>query len=255
MTGARFVWYELMTSDMAAAERFYGAVVGWEGMSPPGSPIPYRVMSAPTGPVAGIMDLPERIREGGGHPFWMGHIGVADADDAVRRITEAGGSVHRPPTDIPGVGRFAVVADPQGAVFCVFAPANPGDMQTAAGPAPGQGGWNELYATDWPAALDFYGSIFGWTKDQAVDMGGMGTYQLFAANGQAIGGMMNRPPQIPSPVWQYYFNVPSAEAAVARVTEAGGRVLMGPVPVPGGSMIMQCQDPQGAHFALVAPPV
>jgi predicted enzyme related to lactoylglutathione lyase len=249
-----FVWYELMTSDMAAAEAFYRELVGWDAMSPPQSPVPYRIFSAPTGPVAGLMDLPERVRASGGHPAWLGHVGVADADEAAARVKRLGGSVHKEPDDIPGVGRFAVVADPQGAVFLIFAPSNPDDMQTASGSGPGQGGWHELFTNDWPSALDFYGEMFGWTRDQAVDMGPMGTYQLFAANGVAIGGMMNRPPQIPVPVWQYYFNVPSAALAAERVRKAGGQVLMGPHQVPGGSHILQGVDPQGAHFAVVSPP-
>lgn len=254
MPGSRFVWYELMTDDVPAAQAFYRRVVGWTAEPAPQAEPRYLIMSAPTGPVAGIMAMPDEVRAAGGRTGWLGYVGIADADAAASAVERAGGKVHRAPADIPGVGRFAVVADPQGAVFVVFSPAQAGDTATASGTGAGQGGWHELYASDWPAAFAFYSGLFGWTKAEAVDMGAMGLYQLFAADGVPIGGMMNKPDQVPVPVWQYYFNVPAIEAAVTAVREAGGEVLAGPHPVPGGSWILHCRDPRGAHFALVAPP-
>ena len=118
---------------------------------------------------------------------------------------------------------------------------------------PGHVGSHELYASDWESAFAFYAGQFGWTKATSVDMGPMGTYQLFAAGGDPIGGMMTKPQSMPSPAWQYYFNVGEIDAAVARVTSNGGQVLHGPHEVPGGSWIVQAMDPQGAMFALVAP--
>ena len=86
-----------------------------------------------------------------------------------------------------------------------------------------------------------------------MDMGAMGTYQLFKAGGDPIGGIMNKPPSVPMPAWGFYFNVPGLDAASAKVTEGGGKIVNGPMEVPGGSWIVQCMDPQGAFFALVAP--
>jgi hypothetical protein len=181
----------------------------------------------------------------------MGYVGVDDVDAGAAQAKDLGGTVHHAPGDIPGVGRFAVIADPQGAVITLFK----GMGEAAPAPAigtPGTVGWNELYAGEWQAAFAFYEKMFGWTKDQALDMGPMGTYQLFAAGGPAIGGMMTKPPMIPFPYWGYYFNVPAIDAAVARVTGGGGQILNGPMQVPGGQWIVQCMDPQGAAFALVA---
>lgn len=251
MPANSFVWYELMTTDPAAAARFYADVVGWTQEDSPNVGHSYFVMSGPSGRAAGVMDLPERFREQGGRPGWIGYVGVASVDEAARAFNEAGGTVHREPADIPGVGRFAIVADPQGAVLALFSPGGPG-AATASGPGPGQGGWHELYASDWEAAFAFYAARFGWTKAEALDMGPMGAYQLFAADGVQIGGMMNRPEQVPRPVWQYYFNVPSIGAAIEKLRHGGGQVLMGPHQVPGGSWIVHGVDPQGAHFALVA---
>jgi predicted enzyme related to lactoylglutathione lyase len=252
MPANRFVWYELMTSDPEAMERFYANVVGWTPELFSAEPR-YTLMKAGAARVAGVMPLPEDFVKAGGHPCWVGYIGVADVDAATRKLKAAGGAVHREPSDIPEVGRFSVIADPQGAMFMLFQPQAGGTPPppVAAG-TPGHGGWRELYAADWQKAFDFYSGQFGWTKDRAVDMGEMGIYQTFAADGAQIGGMMNKPAQIPRPVWQYYFNVPGIDAAAQRVKAGGGAVLMGPHEVPGGSWIVNCTDPQGAHFALVS---
>jgi predicted enzyme related to lactoylglutathione lyase len=119
---------------------------------------------------------------------------------------------------------------------------------------PGSIGWHELCALDWQAAFAFYEKLFGWSKDQAIDMGPMGTYQLFKTGGEyAAGGMMTKPAAIPVPYWGYYFNVEAIDAAAARVTAAGGKILNGPMEVPGPMWVVNCMDPQGAVFSLVAP--
>jgi uncharacterized protein len=246
-----FVWYELMTADMDAAKDFYGAVIGWNAQAWDQPGARYTIMSAGDRPVAGVMPLPEEARQAGGRPGWLGYIHADDVDAATEGVRQAGGAVHRAPADIPNVGRFSVVADPQGAMFMLFKPSG-AENAPAAPMTPGHVGWHELYTSDWTAAFDFYAGRFGWTKGEALDMGPMGTYQLFAAGAEPIGGMMNKPDQIPSPVWTFYFVVPAADAAAARITGNGGQVLMGPHQVPGGSWIVHGMDPQGAMFAVVA---
>jgi predicted enzyme related to lactoylglutathione lyase len=247
-----FVWYDLMTTDPAAAEAFYRAVVGWNAKIW-GETGAYTLVGPGDAMVAGIMALPDAVLAAGGMPGWLGYVAVADVDAATAELAQAGGAVHKPPTDIPEVGRFSVVADPQGAVFQLFTPLAGDNPPVVAPGTPGHIGWHELYAVDWAAVFDFYADRFGWTKADAIDMGPMGTYQLFAAGGVPIGGMMNKPEMIPRPFWGFYFNVPEIDAAAARVAENGGMVLMGPQEVPGGAWIVQCVDPQGAVFALTAP--
>lgn len=248
----RFVWYELMTTDAAAAQDFYGSVVGWTAK--PFEATSYTILHAGESGVAGVMELPRQAGASGAPPHWMGYVWADSVDAAAEQVTRLGGNVHLPSSDIPGVGRFAVVADPQGAVFALFQsdmPA-PGTPDPAPG-SPGTIGWHELYAADWQAAFDFYAALFGWRKAEALDMGECGTYQLFSAGGQTVGGMMTKPPQVPTPFWLYYFSVPDIDAALAKVRAGGGQVVVEPTQVPGGGWIVQARDPQGALFALHGP--
>ncbi len=248
-----FVWYELMTTDPAAAEGFYRRVIGWATADAGMPDMKYTIVSAGATAIGGVMAMPADARARGVPPNWTGYIGVADVDATTARVREAGGAVHHAPQDIPGVGRFAVLADPHGAVFCLFK--GQSDEPPAQLPAgtPGSVGWHELYTEGPDAAWAFYSALFGWTKGDAIDMGEMGVYQLFSAGGPApIGGIMKRPPQVPMACWLYYVNVDAIDAAMARVTECGGRTITGPMEVPGGSWIAQCVDPQGAIFAMVA---
>ena len=250
-----FVWYELMTTDAAAACSFYTQVLGWT-QAPSGMPgMDYTLVSAGPHQVAGVMPLPAEAAAAGAPPAWIGYVSVDDVDAAAAAVQAAGGQICHPPTDIPTIGRFSTVADPHGAVVCLFRDSG-GDAP--AGPAPGTPGtvgWHELMAADLASAWDFYSRQFGWVKSDAIDMGPMGTYQLFGAAGatEAMGGMMTRPPEMPVAAWAYYFNVPTIDAAVDRVKAGGGQVLNGPMQVPGGSWIVNAVDPQGAMFSLVAP--
>ena len=246
-----FVWHELMTTDMEGAKAFYCDVLGLTCADPKMPGPPYWIFSAGEGMVAGLMNIPPESRAMGAPPMWSGYIYVENVDASTAKLKDMGGSVIRPPEDIPGVGRFSVVADPQGAVFELFTSATPPSANPPELGAPGRVGWNELYADDMEKVFPFYAEMFGWKKGDGVDMGAMGTYQLFEHDGQAIGGIMTRPPHVPRPVWGFYFNVADIDAAAARATAAGGRIVHGPVPVPGGAWVAQGVDPQGVGFAMV----
>jgi predicted enzyme related to lactoylglutathione lyase len=248
----KFVWYELMTTDVAAAEGFYKHVIGWGARDAKISGLRYTLFSIGTTPVAGLMALPAEAGAAGARPGWNGYVSCDDVDAYAERVKQAGGKIHHGPQDIPDVGRFAMVADPQGAVFALFK----GGMDESQMPAqntPGGVGWHELHAADREKAFAFYAALFGWKKTDAMDMGAMGVYQMFGLGESSMGGMFNKPPAEPAPYWLFYFNVPAIEAAMARVKEKGGQVINGPHQVPGGSWIIQGLDPQGAMFALVAP--
>jgi predicted enzyme related to lactoylglutathione lyase len=117
---------------------------------------------------------------------------------------------------------------------------------------PGAIGWHELHTTDWDAAFTFYQGLFGWEKSQALDMGPMGTYQLFKHAGADMGAMLNEP-RAPAPYWLYYVSVENIDEAATRLSEAGGTLIMPPREVPGGAWVLLATDPQGSMFALLGP--
>lgn len=256
LTG-KFFWYELMTSDPHAALAFYGDVVGWTS-APFGGDLgePYHIVSGSAGPLGGVMAIPADAGTCGMSPWWGGYIGSADVDADAARLSDAGGSIKRPPEDIPGVGRFAVMADPGGATFMLLKGSSPDGMDAPMGMPMGHVSWHELYSGDFNKDLAFYTGQFGWTKGEAMDMGEMGQYQLVSQTGATdfqgmTGGIMPVIKEMPMPVWLFYFTVGDIDAAVGRVTAGGGTVLNGPMEVPGGAWIIQATDPQGAMFALV----
>jgi predicted enzyme related to lactoylglutathione lyase len=248
----RFIWYELMTPDVEAAKRFYHEVVGWSAQDMPMENGAYTMFEAAGAGVGGAMSLGDEHKAQGVPPNWTAYICVDDCDAAAEKAKTLGGNVLRPPSDIPGIGRFAVIADPHGAVTAIMKPIPPSDAR----PRPkrgtaGHGGWHELYAGDADADIPFYQQLFGWTETGRFDMGPMGAYHLFGnADGQ-VGGIMTKPAQIPAACWGYYFEVDDVDAAAERVKRAGGAVTNGPMDVPDGSRIVQATDPQGANFALV----
>lgn len=248
MPAESFFWYELMTPDVEAAAAFYRNVVGWNTEPFGGAGMEYIVVKAGDRGVGGIMNPPP----GSGMPTaWLGYIYTDAVDAKTEAVKAAGGAVYREPADIGGgVGRFSVVADPQGGVFMLLQPEGP-DQPPLPPMTPGTIGWHDYRADDWQKAFDFYAGLFGWTRDEAVDMEEMGTYQLVASAGMPMGGMMNRPPQVPVH-WDFYFVVDGLDSAIQRVVDNGGQVRMGPMEVPGNQWVADCTDPQGANFGLLS---
>jgi predicted enzyme related to lactoylglutathione lyase len=248
MNPGAFVWYDLATIDPEAASRFYQSVVGWA--VEPVSEMHYTLLKAGETRAAGLMELPPHLREAGVPPHWTGYIHVSDVDGMAEKVKQSGGSLKFGPEDIPGVGRFAVVTDPDQAPFDLFKPTGEGGSEPAP-MTPGHVGWHELRARDHEAAFGFYSRLFGWSRSRAMDMGPMGTYQVFGYDGADRGGIMNAPDGL-HPSWLFYFVVAGLDAALGRVQAGGGTVMHGPQEVPGGAWVLTCRDPQGAAFALVS---
>jgi predicted enzyme related to lactoylglutathione lyase len=250
MTHGRFCWYELLTTDPDSAVPFYEGVVGW-GTSPwEGGELPYTMWTRGETPIGGVMQLPEEAAAGGAPSHWLAYILTADVDATVDKALDLGGCVLKEATKVPGEGTFAVLADPQGAAFAVLSPT--GEMPAPEGGSQvGAFSWHELATTDYEAAFEFYSALFGWEKTDAMDMGEMGIYQMYGQAGNTYGGMYNKPAEMPGPpAWLCYATVDDVNEAVGRVADGGGRVVNGPMTVPGGDLIAQCLDPQGAMFAI-----
>jgi uncharacterized protein len=247
-----FIWYELVTPDARASMAFYAAVVGWtyDGTDD------YREIMAGDGePVGGVLQLSPEMISGGARPGWYGYIAVDDVDASVASIIAAGGHLFMPARDMEGVGRMAMVADPQGAPFYVMKDVT-GVASTAFAdlePKVGHCAWNELQTTDPEGAKTFYGAKFGWSKDGEMDMGPMGQYEFLKVSGGrfALGAVMAKMPEMPVSTWTYYFRVPNIDTAVETIKAHGGSILQEPMEIPGGEFSMNAMDPQGVAFALV----
>lgn len=252
-----WIWYELMTTDADAATAFYEPVLGWTVGAPMTSEFDYRAITASEGMVGGVLALTPEMTDGGARPCWVGYLAVDDCDRMVASVEADGGRVLMPARDMEGVGRIAMVTDPQGAPLYVMKPAMPADAAdrtsnafAADRPMDGHCAWNELITSNKDAAWHFYTKHFGWVKDGAMDMGPMGSYD-FIRHKAMLGAMMTGTAEMGPPHWNFYFRVPEIEAARAMVESSGGQVINGPQEVPGGDFIINGIDPQGAHFALV----
>jgi predicted enzyme related to lactoylglutathione lyase len=245
----RFVWQELLTEDPATAVAFYARVVGWNAHPNAAHPA-YTEFSIDSHAYAGMMPLPEDARAAGTRSHWLGYIGVTDVDASVASAQQLGASVVQAAQDIEHIGRFATLKDPQGALFAVFKPIGSGS-QLPAKPPLGSISWLELATSDYEAAIEFYGKLFGWQAMERMDMGPSGIYLSFGADGAQIGGMYKMHTERSSvPYWLPYAEVASADTAASAAAAAGGRLLVGPVAVPGGGRIAQVLDPSGAMFAV-----
>jgi predicted enzyme related to lactoylglutathione lyase len=250
-----FIWYELMTTDADGAKTFYDAVAGFDIGEGAAEYQGYRMINSGGGFAGGLLPLTEEMQQGGARPTWLGYLYVPDVDQAVTKIEAAGGKTQMPATDIPNVGRIAMVGDPQGAPIYVMKPIPPAGQENAQSDVfspdkVGRIAWNELNTSDPAAARKFYGDHFGWGTDDFMDMGEMGEYRFIDHHGKRLGALCGVMPG-GHPKWRYYIRVPSIAAAKATAEAKGGTVHMGPHQVPTGDWIIIGTDPQGAEFALV----
>lgn len=249
------IWYELITTDVDAAKKFYGDIVGWTttAFPSPDGGMQYNIFNVGETGVGGLAGLPEGAPTGG--PAWLSYFYVANVDASVAEVEKAGGKTHMPPTDLPGVGRIALVNDPQGVLFYVMTPdpSMPDQESTVfSANLPGRCSWNELVTSDQKAALPFYSSLLGWTSKEAMPMGEMGDYTFIDCGGVRLGAMMDRASPEQPLKWTFYFAIPDVDAAVDKVKAHGGTVIMGPMDVPGGQRIILAVDPQGASVGFVS---
>lgn len=257
----RFIWYELMTPDPDAVKGFYRDVVGWA--ITPFQPRPdgkdYRMIGRSDGKHAGgVLRIDADMAAHGARPTWLAYLHVLDTDASVAAVTADGGKLLMPAMAIPGVGRIAMVADPQGVPFYVMAPTPPPGVEMPVSDvfspdAVQRVGWNELSSPDLAAAKRFYAKHFGFEFNETMHMGPLGDYCFIDHGGLRLGGMTQRQDERQPAAWLFYVRVPSIAAAERAITAGGGAVLMGPHQVPTGEWIVIATDPAGAGFGLVGP--
>jgi hypothetical protein len=248
----RFVWHQLLTRDIPGAKKFYAKLVGWKAQPWPLDP-GYTVCHAGEVPTAGMMEMtPEVPAEA--PPHWLQYIGTRDVDGTAEAAVRAGGSIIKPPSDMKGAGRYAVLQDPQGAVFAVIDPEN-ARAEPAGVPPLASFSWHELATSDHEAAFAFYSNLFGWDALQRMDMGPMGTYLIFGQDNVQKGGIYIKPADSPgAPNWLPYCHVANVDQAVETAKAGGGTLMLPPMDVPGGSRVAVLMDPTGAAFAIHSMP-
>jgi predicted enzyme related to lactoylglutathione lyase len=243
----QFVWYELMTPDAAAARNFYAPITNW-GTQP--FDANYTMWTSEGVPIGGLNQLGAKERAQGIPPNWMPYVESSNVADTVRLASSLGARIIEGPRDIPGAGTFAVIEDPQSAVFGVYD--SKGQQHAWDGrPVVGRFSWHELMTSDHASAFDFYKRLFGWEKTGEMDMGGGNTYLMYGKGGQPYGGVFTRPPEMAGmhPFWLCYIHVKDVHRAVETATRNGAFVQRPPMDIPGGKIAI-LGDPQGAAFAV-----
>ncbi|KQT62939.1 MULTISPECIES: VOC family protein [unclassified Aureimonas] len=247
------IWYELITGNADDAERFYGHVLGWRFSRPRSSmERDYRIAETGGTGVAGIMQCPAGMEM---PTRWFVYFGVDDVDRTADEASLAGATIHVPPTDIPGVGRFAFLADPQGQMAYImrgFDEAPSRAFVCGARAPQGHAVWNELSTPAPEASIAFYGRILGLRAEGSMPMGDLGEYRFLQAGSDGIGAVMGEVPN-GQPGWQVYFSVDDIDAAKARLETAGGKSLQGPDEIPGEAFALVAEDDRGTRFGLVGP--
>jgi len=233
-----FIWHENHSTDVEKAKSFYTELLGWQTEAWSGE-MDYTLIKVGDNGHGGFM-----AAQGETPSHWLGHVLVEDTDETARRAEAAGGRVLFGPENIPEVGRFALIADPQGAIVSAFAPQGEGDLNE------GVFVWDELHTSDPGAARSFYGEVFGWTaRDE--DMGGM-TYTIFQNRGGTdVGGCMQLMEGMQAPPhWLVYIGTDDVDATTARAKELGATVHVEPADIPNIGRFSVLQDPTGAAFGL-----
>ncbi len=238
----KFVWFELVTSDVGAAKGFYGELLGWTTEGMPGGE--YTIVNNAGVGQAGITE--PRMGE---PAHWHSYVSVPDVDAAAKRAVKAGGKVLVEPFDVPTVGRMAAIQDPQGAVLSLFR-AEQGDPADVATKPIGGFYWNELWTRDDRAARAFYAEVVGF-EFRDVDMGPMGTYHVAHASGADRGGLMRSPDAKAPPMWLPYVKVDDCDRTVARAQKLGATVLAPASDVPEIGRFSVLKDPTGAVIAVM----
>ena len=235
-----FVWHENVSSDPQRAQDFYTQLFGWEIESFKSGDFDYPMISANGQTHGGFPTVPE-----GTPPHWAGNVNVESVDETVKKAESAGGKLMAGPMDIPDVGRYAVVGDPQGAVLAVFQPN--GDSPAGTGVFV----WDELGTQDVDGAERFYDAVFGWTiSDMGEEYGG---YKIFNLREKGVGGMMKMPDaSIPS-MWVPYIATDDTDATVSKAQELGGSTVIEAMDVPNVGRIAVLKDPVGAVFGVIKP--
>ncbi|ACI52369.1 Glyoxalase/bleomycin resistance protein/dioxygenase [Gluconacetobacter diazotrophicus PA1 5] len=244
----KIVFTQLVTPNLAAAERFYGAMFGWTFQDVPVRRLHYAVALNGGHIVAALLERP--FTNPDQRPIWLPFIATGDVDHLAAQGAALGAHVMFKPRDVPGLGREAVLADPKGAVFAALTSSS-GDPADGEDPV-GAWSWSALLTSDPQGAATFYGTLFGYQSD-AVDSG----HFIVSSQGNARGTLNALPPGFPPTAiarWVRFIRLPGVGAAAEQVAALGGHVVVQPHPDRDGVMVALLADPSGAVFGVMEYP-
>lgn len=236
-------WLDLPVRDLAAAQRFYATVLGWEFTDDGG---PYRTARLDGRRVAALYE-PADGAPSAERPAWTVYLATGDLDAALTAVRDAGGTVVTGRDDIPGFGSTAVVQDPAGTV-CAFWQGT-GLAGSEISGVPGAPAWAEV-ASPAPATADFFAAVFGLTAERLPGI----DFTSLAHDGAPVFGVYGGGDRVRhgTGAWLPYFAVADTDKTAALAEQEGGTVLRAPADSPYGRWAM-LTDPAGAHFAVVQP--
>jgi predicted enzyme related to lactoylglutathione lyase len=242
----KFVWFDLLTDEPAACERFYGGLLGWQFEAQPDHVPPYTLIRRGGDVIGGIVEVSKK-KEGPAGARWLSFVSVADVDRTAAAFRAQGGTVVREPFAFPGLGKVAVVTDPQGALLGLLGQER-GDPAESRKPLPGRFLWLEYVARNAEAALSFYKATLGYAVETVN--GGAVNYYTLSSEGVPRAGLYQSPWKHVRSNWLPYVLVRDVKAAAQKAAALGGKVLVEPRPnVRGGSLAI-VTDPSGAAIAL-----
>ena len=254
------IWYELMVPDPAKVAPFYKAVLGWE-IPERGNPMPngseYREIGRSSGGAqGGVLTLTAEMIEQGAQPAWLAYWHVDDVDSTVEQVTRMGGNLLMAAMTMAGIGRMAMVSDPQGAPFYVMTPSPPADNPDATSDAfnpdtPGHAAWNELNTDAAIAQIEFYTTLFDWRVAGEMPMPGDHIYKFLNHAEIGIGAIGSMKPEGMPSSWLPYFRVADINTAMTAIEATGGTIMHGPHEVPNDDHIIVATDPAGAAVGFV----
>ncbi len=239
MAHGKFTWFELITNDIDKAKTFYTETLGWKATSMDMGSFTYQALAYGEQMQAGLV-----APQGGAPNHWISYLSVDDVDARARKVTEHGGKILVPPTDIPTIGRFALVADPQGARFNLFKGTSDSGGST-------RFHWNELWSPNAAEVLPFYEEVLGFAVE-TMQMPNGDYYVLKNAEG-GQGGLMTSPmPGVPA-MWLPYVAIDDCDAATARAKRMGGEAKVEPNTIEGIGRLAIVRDSVGAVIGLITP--
>lgn len=242
---SKFCWHDLVSTDLEASKAFFTQLFGWTANAGPGGD-DHLMLANGEATFGGLS-----AAKAGQPSHWMGYIGVTSVDETVDKARRQGANIALPGQDIPGAGRFAIMSDPQGALFAVYQGlgSSGDDTWSPETEAMGAFGWAELGTTDVDGAKGFYGESFNWTSAPPMEMPD-GQYHMLMLGEEAVGGLYTKPAEQPMSAWMFYVNVENADASVAQAKSLGGNVIVEATSVPDMIRFAILTDPTGAVFGI-----